>query len=96
MIASLRARWRIEREVWHLRPWQLVGLLLLSAWPWVMGAAFPDSQWVAMAPVIVFMPLAYLGGSALHALVPDLPVAYPLGASLTIFFFAYLLVVSWR
>lgn len=96
MISELATRWHLELAYWRLRLWQFVGLVLLSVWPWLIGTVLPGDHWLVIGPVIVFMPLAYMGGSALHALVPNMDVAFQIGASITIFLVAYLVVVSWR
>lgn len=95
-IAYLRNRFIAELPLWHLHYWQYGLLALWSAWPWLALAMFPDNETLALAPVSVFLPLAYLVGSLFSAAMPHFTYAYPLGVSITIFSISYLVIVGWR
>jgi len=95
-IAYFRNRFVAELPLWRLRYWQIALLILWSAWPWLAQALFPGNSTLALAPVFIFLPIAYLIGGLFSAAMPSFAYAYPLGVSLTIFSIAYLIVVSWR
>lgn len=92
----LRNRFVAELPLWRLRHWQLALLICWATWPWLAQWFFPDNSTLALAPIIVFLPIAYLVGSLVSAALPGFGHAYTLGMSFTIFFVAYLVIVSWR
>lgn len=96
LLAKLKQRFVKELPLWRLRPWQFALLVFLAAWPWLVLMAVPGSSVLAFGPVVLFLPFAYLGGSALASLLPGVAYAYAFGASTTIFSLAYLALVSWR
>lgn len=95
-IVYLRNRFIAELPLWRLRYWQFALLILWSAWPWLAQALFPGNSTLALAPVFVFLPIAYLVGGLFSAAMPGFSYAYPLGISFTIFSITYLVIVSWR
>jgi hypothetical protein len=96
MLAYLKARFKKELPLWHLKPWQFSLLVLWATWPWLCNWILPNNSFISLLPVIIFMPIAYLGGGLFVAMLPGWGPAYALGVSLTIFTLAYLGLVSWR
>jgi len=95
-IAYLRNRFVAELPLWHLHYWQCGLLILWSAWPWLALSIFPGNETLALAHVIVLLPIAYLVGGLLSAAMPNFAYAYHLGVSATIFSISYLVMVGWR
>lgn len=93
---KLKQRFFDELPLFRLRSWQFILLMLWAAWPWLAQLAFPDNSVLAYGPVVVFLPFAYLVGSMFVAALPSFAPAYALGFSFTVFFLAYLGLVSWR
>ena len=65
VVAKLKQRFIGELPLWRLNVWQFLLLLLLAIWPWLSMWVIPNNKWLAFAPVIVFMPFAYVGGAML-------------------------------
>lgn len=96
LIAYFRNRFVAELPLWRLRYWQIALLILWSTWPWLAQALFPGNSTLALAPVFIFLPIAYVIGGLFSATITSFAYVYPLGVSLTIFSIAYLIIVSWR
>lgn len=93
---KLKQRFFDELPLFRLGFWQFILLLLWAAWPWLAQLAVPDNSILAYGPVFIFLPFAYLVGSMFVAALPGFAPAYSLGFSFTVFFLAYLGLVSWR
>jgi hypothetical protein len=87
VVAQLRA----EAPFWRLSPLQAGALLLLSMWPWMIQALFPEAAGLGLIPVIVFIPIAYLMGATVASW-----LGYEIGFSLAVFAQAYVCLACWR
>ncbi len=93
---KLKQRFIDELPLFRLSAWQFLLLLLWAVWPWLAQSIFPSNSILAYGPVVIFLPFAYLVGSMFVAALPSFAPAYALGFSFTVFFLAYLGLVSWR